>query len=121
MKTKDWDFGWPKVPRLLVSLALALALTACAGLGSIGDPQAAREASMFAACDSFKTSMRVVNTFEATMSEEQKVVVDRLVLIAPPACHAAEKGVDTTEATLNAVRDALREIVAMEYRVEVKP
>ncbi len=100
------------------AILLALALTACAGIGQIEDPQAAREASMYAACESFKTSMRVVNTFELSMSEAQKVVVDRLVMIAPPACHAASEGVMTTEVTLNAVRDALREIVALEMQVK---
>jgi hypothetical protein len=103
---------------IISAFVASLFLVACAGLGEIEDPQAARDASMFATCEAFTSTMRTMNTFEPVMSEGQKEVIDSAVIVIQPACHAARAGVDTTEDILNAVRDALREITRIQLEME---
>jgi len=92
------------MPALIVAL---LMLGGCLNSRTVPDA-VALEANMLAACEGFATALRVANTLEPSMSESEKVAIDRLVIIADPACHASP-----TQEALVAVRDALRELTAL--------
>lgn len=92
---------------------VAAGLTACANI-----PEEARvEAATLATCSTYTSTLRALSVFKPQMSQAQIDNVGTLNMVAAPICINADNGT-STEVSLNALRDALRELVKVQQEVE---
>ncbi len=88
------------------SLVLALFLVGCV----TGNPNA----DIAVVCSAYKDSLRTLVVFQSSLSASDKVLLKRADRILYPGCKTAAARMD---ADINALRNALREIVLLEQKV----
>jgi len=94
--------------RVLVLIGMLAVPVGCIQPSQNVSPDVALEANILVACEGFTSALRAANTFEPRMTEAQKVNIDHLVSVVDPTCHGPR-----SEGALVIVRDALRELTAM--------
>jgi len=93
-------------------LALALALSGCAGLTGLS-----ANAELYFACETYDLTLVAINPFKPRMSESQVETVKKAVAVISPVCKSG-KTIKEPVAALLAVRDGLNRLAKIEQEVK---